>query len=47
MKPSTDELRAALDRLAYWAEASAGSLPDNAATEELIDAVHAARALLG
>jgi hypothetical protein len=44
---TTDELRAALDRLAYWAEVSADHLPDNAATEELVDAVHAARALLG
>jgi hypothetical protein len=44
---TTDQLRAALDRLAYWAEVSARHLPDNAATEELLDAVQAARALLG
>jgi hypothetical protein len=44
---TTDQLRAALDRLAYWAEVSADHLPDNAATEELLDAVQAARALLG
>jgi hypothetical protein len=44
---TTDQLRAALDRLAYWAEVSADHLPDNAATEELLDAIHAAHALLG
>jgi len=44
---TADQLRAALDRLAYWAEMSADHLPDNAATEELLDAVQAARALLG
>ena len=47
MKTSTDELRAALDRLVYWAEASAESLPDAVIVDELIDSIRAVRALLG
>jgi hypothetical protein len=41
-----EELREALDRLAYWAGMNHKHLPEAAMTEELIDAVHAARNLL-
>ena len=41
-----EELREALDRLAYWAGMNHKHLPDAAMTEELMDAVHAARNLL-
>lgn len=41
-----EELREALDRLAYWAGMSHQHLPDAAMTDELMDAVHAARNLL-
>lgn len=41
-----EELREALDRLAYWAEMNTQHLPDNAMTEELVDAIYTARQLL-
>jgi hypothetical protein len=41
-----EELREALDRLAYWAGMNTRHLPEAAMTEELIDATHAARQLL-
>lgn len=41
-----EELREALDRLAYWAGMCHQHLPDTAMTEELTDAVHTARGLL-
>jgi len=49
MQTSTDiqtDMREALDRLAYWAGMSTQHLPDGIVTDELIDAVHAARQLL-
>ena len=41
-----EELREALDRLAYWAGMNTQHLPDNAIAEELVDAIYTARQLL-
>lgn len=41
-----EELREALDRLAYWAGMNTQHLPDDAMAEELVDAVYTARQLL-
>jgi len=41
-----EELREALDRLAYWAGMNTQHLPDDAIAEELVDAVYTARQLL-
>ena len=41
-----EELREALDRLAYWAGMNTQHRPDDAMAEELVDAVYTARQLL-
>jgi hypothetical protein len=41
-----EELREALDRLAYWSGMAHKHIPDATMADELMDAVHAARGLL-